>query len=121
MANEAFEYLTTWNKTAFEAIKKIADNNIRISEKLIQEQLGLAKSIAADSSKIMETISTAKDPQEIIKKQSAMAEETGKQIMKSARSCADILAEASQTYSKLCEENMEAANKATTSSTKKSA
>jgi len=121
MTNEVFEYLNSWNKTAFDSIRKIAENNIRMSEKLAKEQIDLAKSIANDCSKMMDAVSSCKDPQEAVKKQSEMAEETCRQIMKSASSCAEILAEAGQTYSDLFEANMEAANKATSKAPKKAA
>lgn len=113
MANEAFEYLTNWNQTAFEAIKKMTETNVRIAEKLMQENVNVAKSIASESSRMFETMSSCKDVRDIVSKQSALAEDAGKQIIKSARSCADILAEAGQTYSDLFEENIEVANKAT--------
>lgn len=121
MTNEPLDYFMNWNKTSFEAIKKLTENNMRMSEKLMQEQMNLCKAMAEDGTKMMETLSSSKDPQDIMKKQSAMAEETGKQIMKSARSCADILAEASKSYAELFEANMEAANKAATSAAKKAA
>lgn len=121
MTNDAFEYIMNWNKTSFDAMKKLAENNMRMSEKLMQEQMNLCKSMSADSAKMMETMSSAKDPQDIMKKQSAMAEETGKQIMKSAHTCADILAEAGKSYGEMFQANMEAANKAATSAAKKAA
>lgn len=113
MDNQGFEHFNLWNNSAFEAMKKMIETNVSISQKIVKEQMNLASFIAAEGSKMMEAAGSTKDPKEAMTKQSAIAEETGKQILKSAHNCADILKEASETYNDIFKENIKTANEAT--------
>jgi phasin family protein len=122
MAQDVFE---SWNKlgqSSFEALKKLSEINLRVGEKLLQEQIELVNSIIETSSKSAEAASKAKGVQEVLSSQSAAAQECGKRLLKSCRSYADVLAGAREEYAKLAEKSLEEANKnISTAAEKKSA
>lgn len=118
---DVFEAWAEWNQQTFEAAKKLAELNLALSEKLIKEQSDLANNIVELTAKNAETFSKAKDVQEVIANQTAATQECSKQVLKSYRSCADILADARKAYSDLYEKSCKAAGDLNATGAKKSA
>ena len=108
MQNNIFEAMIAYNQTALDTLKKITQTNMEIGEQLIQQQMDLAQCMMEDGAKAAEEISSCKTMQDFAEKQASCVEETRQNILQSAQSCADILAEANQTYTDLFEEGMNA-------------
>lgn len=117
-AKDIFEAWSEWNQQSFEAVKKIAELNLALSEKLIKEQVELTNSLVELTAKNAESFGKAKDVQEAIATQTAATQECSKQILKSYRSCSDLLASARKAYSDLCETNLKAASNLNTAGKK---
>jgi phasin family protein len=111
MTQDIFESFNAFNKNAFEAFKTLGELNLRIGEKVIQEQVKLFTSLVEVSSKNAESVSKAKDVQDVIAKSSAVAQESSNHILQSYRSCADTLTQARDEYTSLAEKSLEEANK----------
>lgn len=111
MSQDIFEPWNTLNKNLFESFKKLGELNIRIGEKLLQEQIDLVNSLIEANSRNAESASKAKGVQDVLSNNSAAAQECSKRILQSYRSCADTLANARQEYSSLMEKSLEDANK----------
>lgn len=108
MQKNIFETMIMMNQTALETLKKITEANIDISGKLMRQQMDMAQSMMEESATAAEDICACKTMQDFTEKQSGCAEDVKQNILQSAQGCADILAEANQTYTSLIEEGMNA-------------
>ncbi|MBI1215454.1 MAG: hypothetical protein GC185_06525 [Alphaproteobacteria bacterium] len=109
MQNEVFETLNKLTQQSLENWKKLGEANLKIGEKLLQEQIDLTTSLVEVTSRGAEEAAQTKDVKEIASLQAELAQECGKTILESARTCADIVAEAGKVYNQLFETTMKAA------------
>jgi len=109
MQNEVFETLNKLTQQSLENWKKIGEANLKIGEKLLQEQIDLTTTLVEVTSRGAEEAAQTKDVKEIAALQAELAQECGKTILESARSCADIVSEAGKVYNDLFETSMKAA------------
>lgn len=109
MQNEVFETLNKLTQQTLENWKKLGEANLKIGEKLLQEQIDLTTALVEVTSRGAEEASQTKDVKEIASLQAELAQECGKTLLESARSCADIVAEAGKVYNQLFETTLKAA------------
>ena len=119
MTKDLFQTWTELSQSSFETLKKLGELNVQISERLLQEQMEIANQLVQAGSKNLDVLGKAKAPQDVLSQQSALAEDYSKQLLKSYRSCADVLAEARDSYNELFEETLETANKTVKETTTK--
>src|SRR5262245_23692652 len=103
MTTEVFETLNKLTQQTLENWKKLGEANLRIGEKLLSEQVELTTALVEATTKSAEETSKTKDVKEIAALQAELAQETGKLLLDSARSTADIIAEAGKVYNQLFE------------------
>ena len=112
MQNEIFENWTKTTQQAFDSFRKLSEANLRFGEKLWKEQLELTNRLFELTTGNAEEFAKTKDWPEAAGKQAEVAQESGKLVMESCRSCADIVTEASKTYNQLFEQCWKDAEKA---------
>jgi len=108
MTTEVFETLSKLTQQTLDNWKKLGELNLKIGEKLLSEQVELATSLVEATTKNAEEASKTKDVKEIAALQAELAQETGKILTESARSTADIIAEAGKVYNQLFETSLKA-------------
>lgn len=109
MTKNVFEPWTAWGENSFKTLQKLGELNLRISEKLLKEQMELTNHIIEASSKSMEAAGKSKDIQEVLSNQATVAQECGEEIMKCYSCCADTLEESRKEYNELFEEGLKTA------------
>lgn len=119
MSKEEFVNFAELNQKTFETMKKMAETNMRIGEQVMQEQASMVQNMATDAAQAMETMTNTSDINELVAKQSEMAETAGQKMVQAVCSYANIMASASQTYADMFAEGYEAANKAAKTAAKK--
>lgn len=121
MQKEVWENWNGFWQQSLENMKKIGEANLKLSEKLWQEQIALADAMFENVQQSAEDLAKVKDVQQGAALQAELAQEYGKQIAESCKSCADVLAEAGKTYNQIFEKGVWAACDGKTSSKKKAA
>lgn len=109
MQNEVLETLNKLTQQSLENWKKLGEANLKIGEKLLQEQIELTAALVEATSGAAEEATQSKDVKEIAALHAELAQECGKTILESARTCADIVAEAGKVYNELFETSLKAA------------
>lgn len=108
MTTEVFETLNKLTQQTLENWKKLGETNLKISEKLLSEQVELTTALIEATTANAEAASKTKDVKELAALQAELAQETGKLLLDSARSTADIVAEAGKFYNQLFETTLKA-------------
>ncbi|TAL26805.1 MAG: phasin family protein [Alphaproteobacteria bacterium] len=108
MTTEIFETLNKLTQQTLENWKKLGETNLKIGQSLLSEQVELTTALVEATTKSAEETSKTKDVKEIAALQAELAQETGKLLMESARSTADIIAEAGKVYNQLFETSLKA-------------
>lgn len=108
MTNEVFETLNKLTQQTLENWKKLGETNLKIGEKLLSQQVELTTALVEATTSNAEAASKTKDVKELASLQAELAQETGKLLLDSARSTADIIAEAGKTYNQLFETSLKA-------------
>jgi CO dehydrogenase/acetyl-CoA synthase epsilon subunit len=109
MQKEALEILEQSNETVLEAVRKIAELNMRSFDKLFQQQADLAAFYMDAGARGMELITKAKGYQDLMAGQTALARELGERNMAALRTgMADVYATSSE-YGNLFQEGIKLA------------
>lgn len=108
MNNEIFETLNKLTQQTLANWQKLGETNLKISEKLLSEQVELTAALVEATTAQAEAAAKTKDVKELASLQAELAQETGKLLLDSARSAADIIAEAGKTYNQLFETTLKA-------------
>ena len=103
MQNENFDILNTLTQQTLDNFKKLGETHLKISEKLLQEQVELASAFVATTQETATEIAETRDASKIAALQAAWAQNWSKQLVDSTRTYADILAEAGKVYNQLFE------------------
>jgi phasin family protein len=106
MQKEVWENWNGFWQQSLENMKKIGEANLKLSEKLWQEQIAMADAMFENVQQSTEELSKVKDVQQAAALQAELAQEYGKQVVESCRSCADVLAEAGKTYNQIFEKGV---------------
>src|SRR5450631_1114530 len=103
MQTEVLNTFSELTQQTLENWKKIGETNLKIGEKLLSQQIELTTALVEATTKNAQEVSKTKDVKEVASLQAELAQESGKILMESARSCADIIAEAGKVYNQLFE------------------
>ena len=120
-------YFKTFSDHTSRSLKqwqKLADTSFSIAGSLLQTQIELAAALTDIAAYHAANIAQAKDAGEVASRQLGLAEESGKVLMETATSTAEILSDAGKAYSKLFEtslQNVAAATANTAKAEKKAA
>lgn len=109
MTNDVFETVSKMTQQTLENWKKLGETNLKIGEKLLAEQVELTSALFEITARNAEEAAKTKDVKDIAAMQAELAQETGKLLVDSARSCADIMSEAGKVYNQLFETTMKTA------------
>ena len=91
------EFYDTWNtaaQQALESFKKIGEANLKLSEKLLREQVELTNALVEAVSTTAQEAASTKDVKQLATIQAELAQACGKKVLQSGRNCADLVAEA---------------------------
>ena len=110
MTTEVFETLSKITQQTLENWKKLGETNLKIGEKLLAEQFDLTTALVEATTANAEAAAKTKDVKELASLQAELAQETGKLFVDSARSTADIIAEAGKTFNQLFETTLKASS-----------
>ena len=99
-----------FNKTAMDSVKMVSEINMRLFERMAEEQMAAASDFFEGGMKQVEALTGAKDVQTVIKAQQEYATQVNDKFVAHAKKAAEILTEAKDGYAKLMEEGMKAAS-----------
>lgn len=105
------EQLSSANKASIEAALTLANTAFASAEKLATLNLNTARTLLEDSVANAKSLLTAKDPQELIALQSALAQPTVEKIVAYGRAVYEISAAAQEDLSKILETQVSEVNK----------
>lgn len=106
------EFYDTWNTAAQQALenfKKIGEANLKLTEKLLREQVELTTALVEAATATAQEAAATKDVKQLATIQAELAQECGKKVLQSGRTCADIVAETSKVYNQLFEAGVKTA------------
>lgn len=106
------EFYDTWNTAAQQALenfKKIGEANLKLTEKLLREQVELTTALVEAATATAQEAAGTKDVKQLASIQAELAQECGKKVLQSGRTCADIVAETSKVYNQLFEAGVKTA------------
>lgn len=109
MQNEFYETWNTLTQQTLENLKKLGETNLKLSEKLIREQVELTNQLIAATTAGAQEAANTKDVKQFATLQAEIAQECGKKVLASSRTCADIVAEAGKVYGQLFETGVKSA------------
>ena len=118
------EFYDTWNTAAQQALenfKKIGEANLKLTEKLLREQVELTTALVEAATATAQEAAATKDVKQLASIQAELAQECGKKVLQSGRTCADIVAETSKVYNQLFEAGVKTATEKTAQAAKKAA
>lgn len=113
MEKDIFENWMQFNQQMLEGFKSLGEAHLRLSEKLLREQTELTACMCETAICNMEELSKSKDYSEASTAQAAVIQELGQKVLESARTSADIIAEAGQVYTRIFEKGMQTASAGT--------
>ncbi len=109
MQNEFYETWNTLTQQTLENLKKLGEANLKLSEKLMREQIELTNQLVATTTASAQEVAGTKDVKQFATLQAELAQECGKKVLASSRTCADIVAEAGKVYGQLFENGVKTA------------
>jgi len=115
------EHLIAASKTNMEAALRFAGVALRSVEKLVEVQLGAAKSALAESAATARAIAAAKDPQDLTTLRDRVLQPNLESAQAYARGVYDIAAAAQEEFSKLVEAQFAEMNKSVVTALDKAA
>ncbi len=107
MQNELIQQWTEINKTTMAAIKELGEINTNAMTRLTQRQMEMVNLYMDGGSKQLETLSEAKEVQDIAAAQSRLFAELNKNLMENARQTVNDLVEVKDKLSAWAEKGME--------------
>lgn len=110
MQNEFYETWNTLSQQALENLKKLGETNLKLSEKLIREQVELGNALFAAATANAQECAGTKDIKQLATLQAELAQECGKKVLATSRTCADHVAEAGKVYTQLFEAGVKTAS-----------
>jgi hypothetical protein len=108
MQKEALESFQKMTQLTLENFKKLGETNLRIGEKLLQQQVALTSDLLEIAARNVGTAET-KDYKEIAEQQAEWAQQSAQKVVDSCTACGNILAEAGKVYSTLFDASVKAA------------
>jgi phasin family protein len=112
MQNDIIENFQKLTQLTLDNFKKLGETNLRIGEKLLQEQVELTNSILESATRNAGSAKDAKDFKDVASWQAEWAQEWSKKLVESSRNCADIVAEAGKVYTNVFESSLKSASAA---------
>lgn len=110
MQKDMMDNFQKMTQMAMDNFKKLSEINNRVAEKLTQEATDLTTAVFDNTAESVEDIVETKNPNDIPSMQAKATQELGKLVMNSARSSADILADAGKVYANMFESGMKEAS-----------
>lgn len=110
MQNDILDTMNKLTQQTIENWKKIGETNLKISEKLLQEQVELTSALIEAATNNAGEVSKTKDVKEIAAIQTEFVQDCSKKVVDSYKSCSDILSEAGKLYNGMFEAGVKAAS-----------
>lgn len=121
MQNEIYETWSTMAQQALDNLKKISEANLKLSEKLMREQVELTTALVEAATATAQEAAGTKDVKQLATIQAELAQECGKKVLQSGRTCADLVAEAGKVYNQMFEAGVKSASEGAAKAAKKAA
>ncbi|MGR8920632.1 MAG: phasin family protein [Gammaproteobacteria bacterium] len=108
MDNKLMENWQEYNKLALAAAKELETINTEVFEKLSGQQMELANTAFEAGTRYMSTLSEAKAYPEFVAEQTKVISEINEKLIEAARTSADIMTEARESYQAWMEKGIKA-------------
>ena len=109
MQKDVVNGIEQFNQSAMDSVKKVGEINMRVFERIAQEQMAAATEMLEGGVKQVEVLTGTTDIQGVFKAQSEYAASMSDSFVEHAKKTAEILTEAKDGYTKLFEEGMKVA------------
>jgi phasin family protein len=110
MSKEIIESFQKLTQMTLDNYKKLGETNLKLGEKLLQEQVELTNALIDAASGKASDATEAKDLKDVASWQAELAQEYTKKLVETSRNCADIVAEAGKVYTSVFETALKTAN-----------
>lgn len=107
MQNVLFDSYTEMTQGSFEAMRKISEINMRVSERLFQKQLDLTNVMMETGAKGLDVMSKAKGYQDLLSSEAKLAQEYGQECLKGYRDAIEALTEARDSMAEVMDHQMQ--------------
>ena len=109
MQKEVVNGFENFNKAALDSVKRVSEINMRVFERMAEQQLAAASDVFEGGVKQVELMSGVKDVQAMLKGQAEIATQVSEKLVGHAKNAADILTEAKDDFAKVMEDGIKAA------------
>jgi Phasin protein len=110
MAKEVYEAMNQWSEMALDNYRKLCATNLKVSEKLLQEQADLMEVLCACAKSSAEQAAEAKDLPGLASTCAEAVQEQSQSVLEAAKSCAEIIAESAKTFQSVWDSGVKSAN-----------
>jgi phasin family protein len=93
MQNEILNKMAKVNEANLESVKRLGEINVRVMERLTEQQFDVVSECLAGGMKQLETIGSTKDFGAAVATQTRMVQDLGEQMMGHVKKTADIMAD----------------------------
>jgi phasin family protein len=107
MQKELIDQWANLGRSALESMKELGEINAKILAKMTEQQQAILNTCLEASAKEMELVSTAKDPKELLVKQSTLAAEYNAKFIDIVRATNEILTDCKSELSTWAEKGVE--------------
>lgn len=119
--NDMYDMMNKMGQSAFETGRRLGEIQLKLSEKLMEQQVDLTNAFVESSIKSLELLGKAKGYQDLVSGQAELVRDYSQRVLESYRTGTDVVSEARESLTKLVDENVEAASKNLKAATTKKA
>ncbi len=119
MTKELNQQLSEMGKSALDSMKELGQINSKMVERLTEQQLAILNTCLEASSKEIEIVTSAHDPNELLKYQTALANEYSQRMIDLVRTTNEVLEECQSELSAWAEHGVSSVTKAATGKSNK--
>lgn len=109
MQNDILENWNAFTQQTLETWKKLGETNLKLSEKLLKEQVELTTALVEAATGHAQEIAATKDVKDAAALQAEFAQDYSKRLIEAGRSYAEIVTEAGKVYNQVFEAGTKAA------------
>lgn len=119
--NDMYDVVNKMSQSAFDTARRLGEIQLKLSEKLMEQQVDLTNAFIESSVKSLELLGKAKGYQELVSGQAELVRDYSQKVLEGYRSGTDVVTEARESLTKLVDENVAEASKSLKAATAKKA
>jgi phasin family protein len=121
LMNEMYDMMNKMSQSAFDNARRLGEIQLKLSEKLMEQQVDLTNAFIESSVKGLELVGKAKGYQELVSGQAELVRDYSQKVLEGYRAGTDVVTEVRESLTKMVDENVAEASKTMKAATAKKA